>query len=171
MLLDDVMSELDPDRRALLAQRLAEGGGQALLTATEPDQLPGGLWRVELELRRGDGRSSPRRSKRRLAGRRRSPHERRAARPARWPPRSDAFAPAPSPTTLLAAVQGAWAAAAGAAVAAEAEPVAERDGVVTVACRSATWAQELDLLQEELLKRLNGALGGADATAVWRPPS
>jgi DNA replication and repair protein RecF len=39
LLLDDVMSELDPDRRALLAAGLVEGGGQALLTATEPEQL------------------------------------------------------------------------------------------------------------------------------------
>ncbi|MBD0280704.1 MAG: DNA replication/repair protein RecF [Thermoleophilaceae bacterium] len=39
MLLDDVMSELDADRRELLAELLAEGG-QALVTATEPDQLP-----------------------------------------------------------------------------------------------------------------------------------
>ena len=34
----------------------------------------------------------------------------------------------------------------------------ERDGVVTVGCRAATWAQELDLLQDELLERLNRAL-------------
>src|SRR6185436_6171971 len=40
MLLDDVMSELDPTRRELLARRLVEGGGQALLTATETAQLP-----------------------------------------------------------------------------------------------------------------------------------
>jgi predicted nucleic acid-binding Zn ribbon protein len=44
-------------------------------------------------------------------------------------------------------------------VAVEAQPVAERDGVVTVACRSATWAQELDLMHDELLERLNAALG------------
>lgn len=62
------------------------------------------------------------------------------------------------PKTLLGAVQGAWSGAAGAAVAAEAEPVAERDGVVTIACRSATWAHELDLLQQELLAALNRAL-------------
>ncbi len=53
MLLDDVMSELDPERRALLARRLAEGGGQALLTATEPSQL-GAEWpHAELAVRRG----------------------------------------------------------------------------------------------------------------------
>ena len=62
------------------------------------------------------------------------------------------------PLTLLAAAQSAWSAAAGAQIAAEAEPVAERDGVVTIACRSATWAQELDLLGPELLERLNTAL-------------
>jgi predicted nucleic acid-binding Zn ribbon protein len=73
------------------------------------------------------------------------------------------------PRTLLAATQSAWPAAAGARVAAEAEPVAEREGVVTIACRSATWAQELDLLQPELLRRLNGALSEADPEAAPGP--
>jgi predicted nucleic acid-binding Zn ribbon protein len=63
--------------------------------------------------------------------------------------------------TLLAAVQSEWPATAGEAIAAEASPVAERDGVVTIACRSATWAQELDLLQGELLERVNAALSEA----------
>jgi predicted nucleic acid-binding Zn ribbon protein len=74
------------------------------------------------------------------------------------------------PLTLLAAAQSAWSAAAGAQIATEAEPVAERDGVVTIACRSATWAQELDLLGPELLERLNAALSetgrGSDEAAV-----
>jgi predicted nucleic acid-binding Zn ribbon protein len=65
-----------------------------------------------------------------------------------------------APRTLLAAVQESWPQAVGATVAAQAEPVAERDGVVTVACRSATWAQELDLMQAELLPRLREALQG-----------
>ena len=65
---------------------------------------------------------------------------------------------AAAPRTLLAAVQGVWPEVAGEAVAAQAEPVAERDGVVTVACRSAVWAQELDLLQSELVERINAAL-------------
>ena len=39
MLLDDVMSELDPERRALLVSSL-DGAGQALLTATEASQVP-----------------------------------------------------------------------------------------------------------------------------------
>jgi DNA replication and repair protein RecF len=39
LLLDDVMSELDADRRELLGKRL-EAGGQTLITATEDDALP-----------------------------------------------------------------------------------------------------------------------------------
>jgi predicted nucleic acid-binding Zn ribbon protein len=65
-----------------------------------------------------------------------------------------------APLTLLAGVQEAWADVAGATVAAQADPVAEREGVVTVACRSATWAQELDLMQDELLERLRERLAG-----------
>ena len=66
------------------------------------------------------------------------------------------------PTTLLAAAQSAWPAAAGPAAAAQAQPSAERDGVVTVSCRSATWAQELDLLQAELCERLEKELSELD---------
>jgi DNA replication and repair protein RecF len=40
MLLDDVMSELDPAHRRLLAELLERGGGQALITATEADHVP-----------------------------------------------------------------------------------------------------------------------------------
>jgi DNA replication and repair protein RecF len=52
MLLDDVMSELDASRRDLLAE-LLRSGGQAVITATEPEHVPGaaladgGLVRVE----------------------------------------------------------------------------------------------------------------------------
>lgn len=63
-----------------------------------------------------------------------------------------------APQTLLAAVQEAWPAAVGEVVAAQAEPVAERDGTVSIACHSATWAQELDLMQDELLERLREGL-------------
>ena len=65
------------------------------------------------------------------------------------------------PQTPLAAIQAAWLEAAGDRIAAEARPVRERDGTVTVECRAATWAQELDLLHDELLGRLNEALGEA----------
>jgi predicted nucleic acid-binding Zn ribbon protein len=71
-----------------------------------------------------------------------------------------------APRTLLAAVQSAWPRAAGEAIAAEAQPVDERDAVITVACRSATWAAELDLLAEQLADRLNQALGESRVAAL-----
>jgi DNA replication and repair protein RecF len=40
LLLDDVLSELDPERRSILAERLRRAGGQALLTATTAEALP-----------------------------------------------------------------------------------------------------------------------------------
>ena len=58
MLLDDVMSELDSRRRSQLAMRLAEGG-QAVLTATDPDHLPSGCPRAELALRQGEEVAAP----------------------------------------------------------------------------------------------------------------
>jgi predicted nucleic acid-binding Zn ribbon protein len=65
---------------------------------------------------------------------------------------------AAAPQTPLAAAQTVWRDACGDAIAAEARPVTEREGVITVACRSATWASELDLMQAELLERLNELL-------------
>jgi predicted nucleic acid-binding Zn ribbon protein len=67
------------------------------------------------------------------------------------------------PATLLAAVQSAWPGAVGEAIAREASPVSEREGVVTVACRSATWAQELDLMGGQIASRLRENLPGAEA--------
>ena len=85
----------------------------------------------------------------------------------------DALVDRLAPATLLAEVQRAWEEAAGGAFAAHAEPVAERDGVVTVACGSAVWAQELDLLSERVVGRLNEALGRPAVRALRvhaRPP-
>ena len=70
----------------------------------------------------------------------------------------DAFAVEAAPATVLARVQAAWPRVAGEAVAAEAEPVAERAGTVTVTCRSATWAHELSLVGPDVIRRLNAAL-------------
>lgn len=64
-----------------------------------------------------------------------------------------------APPTLLAEVQQAWPHAAGQAFARMSEPVAERGGVVRVACQSAVWAQELDLMSERVVRALNGQLG------------
>ena len=72
-----------------------------------------------------------------------------------------------APAGTLARVQARWEEVVGAGVAAEAEPVSERAGVITVACRSATWAQELSLLADDLLERVNRALDpGATTRAV-----
>jgi DNA replication and repair protein RecF len=51
LLLDDVMSELDPERRELLTETVL-AAGQALLTATDTGQLPEGP-RRELRVRAG----------------------------------------------------------------------------------------------------------------------
>jgi predicted nucleic acid-binding Zn ribbon protein len=69
-----------------------------------------------------------------------------------------------APAGLLARVQSVWADVAGALVAEESVPVAERDGTVTVACRSAVWAQELELLAGDLTGRLNHRLGADSGT-------
>ena len=58
------------------------------------------------------------------------------------------------PATLLAAVQSAWPAAVGEAIAREATPVTERSGVVTVACSSSAWTQELDFLGGQILEKI-----------------
>ena len=83
----------------------------------------------------------------------------RQARPRRLGESVRALRAEAQPPTLLAAVQGCWRSALGERIAAESRPVRERDGVITVECRAATWAQELDLMQNELLARLNQALG------------
>ena len=69
-----------------------------------------------------------------------------------------------APDTLLARVQAAWPGVAGDRVARAAAPVSERDGVVTVACESGVWAQELDLLAPDLLQRLEAVLGAPSVT-------
>jgi predicted nucleic acid-binding Zn ribbon protein len=70
-----------------------------------------------------------------------------------------------APATTLGRVQGCWDEVAGPLVAAEAQPVSERAGVLTVRCSSAVWAQELELLSEDLSARLNEALGGGSGGA------
>lgn len=64
-----------------------------------------------------------------------------------------------APKTRLAAVQAVWAELVGERIAAVARPVSERDGVVTVTCSDSVWAQELDLMQEQLQQRLVERLG------------
>ncbi len=65
-----------------------------------------------------------------------------------------------SPQTLLADVQRAWPSTVGEAIASQAEPTAERGGVVTISCAASVWAQELDLMAPQLIAQLNRSLSG-----------
>ena len=65
-----------------------------------------------------------------------------------------------APASTLARAQEGWERAVGPAIAACAQPTAERDGVLTVLCESAVWAQELTLMQSRVLAALNEQLGG-----------
>ena len=71
-----------------------------------------------------------------------------------------------APATTLARVQACWERLAGDVIAVEAEPVSERAGVVTVACRSAVWAAELELMSQGLVEALNRELGGPAVSSL-----
>jgi predicted nucleic acid-binding Zn ribbon protein len=71
----------------------------------------------------------------------------------------EGFTASLAPATLLAEVQRAWPEAAGNRFGPVSEPVSERDGIVIVACSEAVWAQELDLMSELVVDRLNSSLG------------
>jgi predicted nucleic acid-binding Zn ribbon protein len=78
----------------------------------------------------------------------------------------ESVAAALEPATTLARVQRVWTQAVGPGVAREAEPVAERGGTLTVACRSSVWAQELDLMAPDVIRALNEALGADPIVAL-----
>jgi predicted nucleic acid-binding Zn ribbon protein len=69
------------------------------------------------------------------------------------------FASSIAPATPLARVQELWEQTVGPAVAQAARPTSEHAGTLTVTCSAAVWAQELSLMESQLLKRLNTALG------------
>lgn len=71
-----------------------------------------------------------------------------------------------APATLLGEAQRHWVAAVGPAIAAEAQPTAERGGVLTVSCSASVWAQELDLMGPTILARLNAALRTGSLTRL-----
>jgi predicted nucleic acid-binding Zn ribbon protein len=89
---------------------------------------------------------------------------RRAPRP--LAPAVEALAARLAPATLLADVQRVWEPAAGAAIAAAARPVSEREGTVTLRCESAVWMQEIDLMGAALVERINAELGAERVRAV-----
>lgn len=71
-----------------------------------------------------------------------------------------------APDTRLAEIQRAWATAVGADIAAEAQPTAERGGVLTVSCSASVWAQELDLMAPQIIGRLTDTLGHPGVTRL-----
>ena len=159
LLLDDVMSELDATRRERLADAAAprRPGGDHHHRARRTCRGPSGRRRRLAVVdgacgRRGDdGRVASRAGDVGLtdsasracaacdgaAGARARETPRRRGRSAS---RSRRLADALAPPTLLAGVQRAWPEAAGAEFAHALRAGRERDGVVTVACDSATWA-------------------------------
>jgi predicted nucleic acid-binding Zn ribbon protein len=91
--------------------------------------------------------------------------------PYRRAPRSLAFAleriqDELAPPTLLAQAQRAWSKAVGATIEAEAQPVAERAGVLTISCSASVWAQELDLMAPPILEHLNALISGGQITRL-----
>lgn len=79
---------------------------------------------------------------------------------------AEALAARLAPATLLAAVQRVWEQAAGPAIAAEARPVSEREGTLTLRCSSAVWMQEIDLMGPALVAQINRELGSERVRAV-----
>jgi predicted nucleic acid-binding Zn ribbon protein len=71
-----------------------------------------------------------------------------------------------APRTGLGAIQGVWAEAVGARLAAVASPVSTRAGTLTIEVTDSVWAQELDLMQDALLERLREALGESAPQAL-----
>jgi predicted nucleic acid-binding Zn ribbon protein len=64
-----------------------------------------------------------------------------------------------APGSPLAAVQSVWKEAVGERIAAVTEVVDEREGVLTVECTSAVWAQELELMAPRIMARLKKEIG------------
>ncbi len=63
-------------------------------------------------------------------------------------------------------MQRIWRDAVGPVIAQEAQPTAERAGVVTVSCSASVWAQELDLMAPTLLDRVNRLLRSGRVTRL-----
>ena len=156
MLLDDVTSELDPERRELLCERLV---ARRRAGARDRDRERRTCRRLRAARAGGARRRGDPRRRRRdrggvspaqgrqgpaalaCSGARGGPDARSRRR--RSLPRCRRRGPTrPARSSRRRAIR-----------------CRSGDGVVTVACRSATWAQELDLMSPILLEKLREALG------------
>jgi predicted nucleic acid-binding Zn ribbon protein len=70
------------------------------------------------------------------------------------------------PARPLAAAQRCWEAVVGEAIARSAHPVAERAGVLEIACEDAVWAAELELMGPQLVIALNAAIGAGELRSL-----
>ena len=70
-----------------------------------------------------------------------------------------------APQTTLAAAQACWTEALGTRLAEACEPVSE-GGTLTVSCADSVWAQELEMMQGQLLERLRAHMGDRAPTAL-----
>ena len=157
MLLDDVMSELDSARRELLAE-LLRAGGQAIVTATEPEHVPGAGGRTRpgprATVARGRPAAAPRR---RGAGEAPGPAA-AAAAPSRRPSAQAAPGRACSRASSRPGRRSParrWRRAA--------TPISERDGTVTVACESARLGAGARAARTRTSRRAS--------TSAWRRPA
>jgi len=65
-----------------------------------------------------------------------------------------------APKTPLAEIQSVWARTVGPQIDAVTAVVEEREGVVTIECESTVWAQELEMMGPQLLRKLTSELSG-----------
>lgn len=63
-----------------------------------------------------------------------------------------------APATALGSLQAVWRSAVGDRIADACQPTQESEGVLTVVCESSVWAQQLALMQTDLLERLEAEL-------------
>ena len=64
-----------------------------------------------------------------------------------------------APATVLAMIQRVWPEVVGEQIARVSVPYWERAGEVSVACESAVWSHQIDLMSERIVEGLNEALG------------
>lgn len=71
-----------------------------------------------------------------------------------------------APVSTLARVHVVWDSTVGSSIAAVARPESERGGVLVVMCETSSWAQELALMEGDLLASLNNSLGAELLTGL-----
>ena len=63
-----------------------------------------------------------------------------------------------APSTPLATIQAVWSSVVGDRIAGSCTPEREQDGVLTIACETAVWTQQLSMMQAEIISKLASEL-------------